>query len=607
MNFTIERASEIRKLVLDTVGYKSDTPFALVETDGVYAEKCTDGIRVGGGSIPMLARAFFLSFMKEKNGENTFKIEEKPHFTRCGAMLDMSRNGVMKVEAVKRYINYIASIGMNVFMLYMEDTYEVEGYPYMGYMRGRYSAQELKEIDDYAYSLGVEVIACMQTLGHMSQFLHWKEDQRKVKGAAKEVLLVGDEDTYTYLDACFKTIKGALRSSYINVGMDEAPDMLRGKYYDLNGPAKYYDVFMKHLHRVCDLCAKYGLKPMMWSDMVTKEYSPNGRYHNVGVKFDDKVKKDLPENIGMVYWNYGKDTYNELLAEHNRLEREVIYAGGSQTWFGYLPWYAVMVDNAHLGVKACLRNGIDFVTTTIWNDDGCETNQFMAINTLPYYSEYCYKGMDCTEQDIFDAAEFLSGISEEDARLMFDVNLRIDDDAPIFDDKTVFVRDLFYSDILYDQGSSAENCAIVLPRMKENVRRLAASPEKCGGLYEYAYYVHSIITTKAELRVNLRKAYQEGNREYIEKVCKTTLPELILCYEKLYGIFRTMWLRDYKPFGLEVISVRFGGIKQRLSDIRDRFENYLNGGDEIYELKEDVLPTFGFGTALEFFTPSAIK
>ena len=38
-------------------------------------------------------------------------------------------------------------------MLYTEDTYEVDGQPYFGYMRGRYSKEEMKEIDDFAAEL----------------------------------------------------------------------------------------------------------------------------------------------------------------------------------------------------------------------------------------------------------------------------------------------------------------------------------------------------------------------------------------------------------------------------------------------------------------------
>ena len=67
-----------------------------------------------------------------------------------------------------------ASVGMNTLMLYTEDTYEVPGYPYFGALRGRYTAEELKETGCVrCQTLGVELIPCIQSLGHLQQPLLW--------------------------------------------------------------------------------------------------------------------------------------------------------------------------------------------------------------------------------------------------------------------------------------------------------------------------------------------------------------------------------------------------------------------------------------------------
>ncbi|MDO4741652.1 MAG: family 20 glycosylhydrolase, partial [Eubacteriales bacterium] len=84
---------------------------------------------------------------------------------------DVSRGAVMKPQAVRRYIDQLACLGMNLLMLYTEDTYEVPEYPYFGHLRGRYSRSDLREIDAYAASMGVELVPCIQTLGHLLQFL----------------------------------------------------------------------------------------------------------------------------------------------------------------------------------------------------------------------------------------------------------------------------------------------------------------------------------------------------------------------------------------------------------------------------------------------------
>src|SRR5699024_5206253 len=106
-------------------------------------------------------------------GHNIISIDERPQFQTLGPMLDMYRNADMNERAVKRMIHRLALIGFNAAMHYMEDTYEVKGEPYFGYMRGRYSQQELKQYDDYANQFGIELIPCIQTLAHLEEFLKW--------------------------------------------------------------------------------------------------------------------------------------------------------------------------------------------------------------------------------------------------------------------------------------------------------------------------------------------------------------------------------------------------------------------------------------------------
>ena len=100
-------------------------------------------------------------------------MEEKICFRRLGTMLDCSRNAVMSVEAVKRWVDITGDMGYNTLLLYTEDTYEVDENPYFGYMRGRYSQEELKELDAYALSKGMELIPCIQTLAHLNAIVRW--------------------------------------------------------------------------------------------------------------------------------------------------------------------------------------------------------------------------------------------------------------------------------------------------------------------------------------------------------------------------------------------------------------------------------------------------
>ena len=96
------------------------------------------------------------------------------NFDNLGIMLDCSRNAVMKPAAVKEMIDTISAMGYNFLMLYTEDTYEVNNEPYFGHMRGRYSKEELKDLDSYAASRGMTLMPCIQTLAHLNGLMQWK-------------------------------------------------------------------------------------------------------------------------------------------------------------------------------------------------------------------------------------------------------------------------------------------------------------------------------------------------------------------------------------------------------------------------------------------------
>ena len=97
-----------------------------------------------------------------------------PRFARLAAMLDLSRNSVYTVSTMKRFLSQLALMGFNTVYLYMEDTYELSGYPYFGYRRGRYSVAEQKELDDFADALGIELVPCIQTLAHLRTAIRWQ-------------------------------------------------------------------------------------------------------------------------------------------------------------------------------------------------------------------------------------------------------------------------------------------------------------------------------------------------------------------------------------------------------------------------------------------------
>jgi len=82
-------------------------------------------------------------------------ISEEIAFDTLGIMFDVSQgNAVITPKAMQKILRRMAVMGINMLMLYMEDSFVLREHPFFGYMRPKYTQADLKEIDDYANIFG---------------------------------------------------------------------------------------------------------------------------------------------------------------------------------------------------------------------------------------------------------------------------------------------------------------------------------------------------------------------------------------------------------------------------------------------------------------------
>ena len=598
----------LKETVFKTVEFRFDKEIVFYSYDGIRVSYDGTRAKIGASTEAGFARGCFLLAMQVSEGKTELEIEEHPCFKDCGVMLDCSRNGVMKVEAVKQYINCMASLGMNMLLLYTEDTYEIEGRPLFGYMRGRYSKEELREIVAYGEKMGVELIPCIQTLGHMRQYLKWSNsggpdytgEQIGDMRDTAEVLLCGAEETYRFIEDAIRACREAYNTKRIHIGMDEAGGIGTGRYLRKNGYHNPYEILKKHLDMVVKICEKYDFKPMIWSDMFFR--LSTGGYNRYDFDFPEGLKEQIP-NAQLVYWEYYNDQtelYDGMLRKHKELSDDIAFAGGIGTWYGFLVPHEFSYLNSVSAMKSCLSNGIQTVFATLWGDDGNETNAFLSNSLLPVYSEYCYKGEACTETDIAKASEYLTKIAFEDAKAMGSFSFLKEDEylkewrQANGGGKDILIgKRLFYGDVLYDLSVRQTSCNVIMEIYNTSVKRMALleqAGDKNSQYYRYAYLLFRIGSVKAELVRNLRPEYRKGNREYLKKVRDEYLPQLAAWYEAFAACHKKQWHEVYKPFGYEVLSFRYGGIVARLKDVMETIDQYLKQEiSRIEELEEDVV------------------
>ena len=580
----------IKQKIFSMVGCSFDGNLEADFFEGVKVKFDGKNAVIGYSTKPQFARGCMLLAKAISEGKTQVDITEVPHFKSCGLMLDMSRNGVMRVNKVKEYLDYMAAYGMNAVMLYTEDTYEVEEYPEFGYLRGSYTVDELKEIDDYAYSLGIEVIPCIQTLGHLEHFTKWGSG--RALADMENVLFAGEEETYKFIEACIKTVRGALRSNRIHVGMDEAFAVGRGKYLDKHGYVEPTEIITQHLGRVSEICKKYGYQPMMWSDMYfRKKGVPND--YNADVLVDPEIAKNIPD-VDMVYWDYyhaDYQFYDDLFNHHEALNKTVHFAGGIWTWVGFLPNTGLTDKFSPNAMLASVNHKAHSVFGTMWGDDGAETDVFMALGQIPYVSEYCYRGADATPEDVYEIGSFVSGFDRDFYNACAD-----------FHKEVYFVgKRIMWTDIIYDMHGTNIDPDEYVAQMKaaaELMDKKAHLKDKNYRYYKYAKKIFEILTIKTPILYNMDKEYQAGNRAYFLHLAKNELPELKKKYAKLCKIHKENWFETNKPNGFEVLLERYAGILARLDYTIELFEGYGNGSLEIIEeLSQRRIPGRNAGIA----------
>lgn len=512
-------------------------------------------------------------------------------FNKFGVMVDCSRNAVMTVEQLKHFITVISKMGYNQVHLYMEDTYEVNDEAFFGYLRGKYSKEELKELDDFAYGLGVELVPNIQTLAHMAAFLKWRTDLKDID----DIMLVNDDKVYELIDRMFASLRECFRTPLLHIGMDEAHNLGRGRFLDNYGLQDRFDILLSHLNRVCEIADKYSFEPMMWSDMFYR-IANGGDYYAANSKFDTTIKEKIPENLTLVYWDYynlDKKIYDGMIKGHKQLSEKIIFGGGAWKWSGFAPHNYFSLKATKPAVRACKDGKIKDLFMTMWGDNGGECSSYAVLPTL------CYAA--CIAQDITKMSDIKEkfyewvGVKYDDFMLLDTPNIiesTIKDNnggrpQVVNPSKYFLYADCFMS--IFQNAEKAEYCE----KYTAIARKLKYASKRAG---EYAYLFDTLaslcdlLSVKVNICTRTRDAYASGNKEQLDIVI-TDYKKMIKLTKTFIDTFRKQWFIENKPHGFDVQDIRLGGLVGRMQACLERLIKYRDGViTSIPELEEKIVP-----------------
>jgi hypothetical protein len=509
---------------------------------------------------------------------------------RFGVMLDMSRNAVMKPAEVKKFAETIKKMGYNMIQLYTEDTYEIPEEPYFGYLRGRYTKAEMKDMVAYCNSIGVEMIPCIQTLAHLNQAFRWKPYQ--AINDIEDTLMVGDERTYEFIENMFRSLRECYTTEYIHIGMDEAHHLGLGKYLDKHGFTNRFDIIYNHLKRVIEIAQKYNFKPIMWSDMFFRLANKGTYYVEDPSIITDEVVNACPAGVELVYWDYysdDKNNYDTMFRAHAKFPGETWFAGGAWTWSGFAPNNLYTLDSMTPAMESCREQNVDNIFLTMWGDNGGECSFWSVLPSL-YTIRRRYDGVTDMEQIKKEFHDLVG--ADFDAMMLLDLPI----DLGKVDRRNNSVsKYMLYNDVflgVFDGALPADG--------KEKFAQMSRQlQENAGKANQFSYVFDSLsalcnaVSMKFDLGVRTRAAYKAGDKETL-KALIGDYENAITAVEDFVTKFRKLWFTENKPHGFDIQELRLGGLLLRLRSQSQRLADYVNGDtDELAELDEEILPYRG--------------
>lgn len=524
-----------------------------------------------------------LGYLKQQK-----ETEENSHFESCGWFLDVSQtNACPNLSEYSEIMCRMALMGLNRLILYMEDSFEVKEEPYFGYLRSRYSKDELKSIDDIGYSYGIEVFACIEGLSHLAPVLQWfpygdiQED--------RATLLVGEEKSYEFLGHLIDAATVPFRSKRILILLDEAFNLGRGETLTKSGklyPSYYY--MKKHLGRLVEMCEDRGLELITSGDMFMVASNPDektffDKLYAIKGKFSDEILDAACAPVNYLLWDYShldQSSYEALIARYREFGKTDYFLAGVWNWLGFGVDYDKTFETVIPAMRACKKYKIKDVAISSWgNDTGMENFWCDSMLGWQLLAEYSY-GEEPSEAELGERFKACTGCEMSDFRELSYVDHLYGQRVGVGPDYTNFSRSLLWQDLLLGRFDYYIHDESLSEHFKK-VSLALENAEKRNGKYGKYLGVRALVARVMEIKATLGKrilnAYKAGDKEFLLDVVNNVLPELKQRLLSLTASHRNLWYGVYKPLGFEVEDLRYGALLSRIDSVSYRLKQYLDG------------------------------
>ena len=283
-------------------------------------------------------------------------LRDWPAMAHRGLSDDWSRGPMPTMEFLKREIRTLAAYKVNIFSPYFEHTVAYAASPVAVFPGGAMTPDEARELVAYATQYHITVIPEQESFGHLHHVLKFEQFSGLGETAHGSVLAPGDLATLPLIATWFSELAAVFPGPYAHVGADETFELGLGKtreQVEKQGLGAVYIDFLKQIHTTLEPNHR---RLIFWGDIAVK--SP-------------ELVRNLPKDMIAVPWEYNpRPDYKPIIEPFTRAGLETWVAPGVANWNRVYPNNNEALANIRAFVRDGQALGCTGVMNTVWNDDG---------------------------------------------------------------------------------------------------------------------------------------------------------------------------------------------------------------------------------------------
>lgn len=311
-------------------------------------------------------------------------IEDKPDLQTRGALLDISRGKVPKLETLYGIVDFLSDLKYNQLQLYIEGF--SFGYPSFENLWRKTETplmpEEIRKLDTYCKERYIELVPNQNSLGHMDEWL--KKDEFKDLAECpegyklfgllemKSTLSPANPKSLALVEKMSDDLLPNFTSRQFNVNLDEPFELGQSKDHPIHDPKEVAKVYLNYARQLNDYVNSKGKTMMMWGDVVSK---------------NPKIIAEIPKNITLLEWRYeSMQSFEKICRQYQQAGRRYMVCPGTSTWTSFTG----RTDNMLANVEDAAANGIKYGASGLLMTDWGNTPHLQYLTVS--YAGFAYAG-----------------------------------------------------------------------------------------------------------------------------------------------------------------------------------------------------------------------